>query len=144
MSNSVGQEEKLIEQLLKEKISSVRHNDERLPTSWDNHLGYLLSTALANYELERLGGVTFANEEFQSSIKSYVPEGHTFKALPIQFTHFDTERMLHHLYQNKIGKDIILARGDQLRHAIRVKIVCYPENVCAIWVMIATRFRSIN
>jgi centrosomal protein CEP76 len=76
----------------------VRHNDEHLTTSWDNHLGYLLSTALVNYELERLGGVTFANDEFQSSIKSYVPERHTFKALPIQFTHFDTERMIHHLY----------------------------------------------
>jgi hypothetical protein len=29
------------------------------------------------------GGQTFANEEFQASIKNYVPEGHTFKAFPI-------------------------------------------------------------
>ena len=64
IQNHTAQEEKLIEQLLKEKISSVRHNDEHLATSWDNHLGYLLSTALVNYELERLGGVTFANDEF--------------------------------------------------------------------------------
>lgn len=65
LANSVASEEKLVEQLLKEKISSVRHNDEHLTTIWDNHMGYLLSTALVNYELERLGGVTFANEEFQ-------------------------------------------------------------------------------
>ena len=30
-------------------------------------------------------------------IKNYVPEGHTFKAFPIQFTHFDTERMIYHI-----------------------------------------------
>ena len=37
-----------------------------------------------------------------------------------------------------------MARGDQLKHAIRVKIVVYPENVCAIWVMIAARYRNIH
>jgi hypothetical protein len=56
--------------------------------------------------------VTFASEEFQSSIKNYVPDGHTFKALPVQFTHLDTERMIHHIYQNKIGKEVMLAKGD--------------------------------
>lgn len=80
---NIGMEEKTIENILKEKIGSVRMNDEHLGTSWDNHLGYLLQTALLNYELERIGGVTFANEEFQASIKNYVPEGHTFKALPV-------------------------------------------------------------
>lgn len=80
---NIANEEKLIEQILKEKLGSIRMNDEHLSTSWDNHLGYLLSTALVNYEYERVGGVTFANEEFQSSIKNYVPESHTFKALPV-------------------------------------------------------------
>lgn len=61
---NVGKEEKLIENILKEKIGSVRMNDEHISTSWDNHLAYLLSTALLNYELERIGGVSFANEEF--------------------------------------------------------------------------------
>jgi hypothetical protein len=84
------------------------------------------------------------NEEFQAAVKNHVPEGHTFKALPVQFTHFDTEKMLHHLYNsNKIGKEVLLARGDQVKHAVRVKIVQYPENVCAVWVMVAARFRSI-
>jgi hypothetical protein len=46
-------------------------------------MGYLLSTALANYEYERIGGGSFAAEEFQHGIKNYVPEGHTFKAFPI-------------------------------------------------------------
>lgn len=141
---NIASEEKLLESILKEKIGSIRMNDEHLSTTWDNHLSYLLSTALINYEFERVGGVTFSNEEFQSSIKNYVPEGHTFKAFPVQFTHFDTERMIHHIYTNKVGSEIIMARGDQLRHSIRVKIVAYPENVSAIWVMVAVRYRSIH
>ena len=43
-------------------------------------------------------GQTFANEEFQASIKNYVPEGHSFKAFPIQFKHTDTELMIHHVF----------------------------------------------
>jgi hypothetical protein len=54
MSN-VAAEEKMIEGLLREKISSIRQNDEHVSTSWDNQLGYLLSTALINYEFERIG-----------------------------------------------------------------------------------------
>ena len=99
---------------------------------------------MANYEFERVSGQTFANEEFQAAVKNHVPEGHTFKALPVQFTHFDTERMMHHIYNNKVGKEILTARGDQMKHAIRVKIVVYPENVSAVWVMLAARYRSTS
>lgn len=62
---SPAKEEKIIEDILKEKIASIRKNDESLATTFDSHLGYLLSTALANYEFERVsGGVTFGNDEF--------------------------------------------------------------------------------
>lgn len=136
---SVPDEEKTLEKILRDKIAGIRKNDGgNLNTSWDNQLSYLLQTALSNYEFERiskfyfnrfnslfmLGGSTFANEEFQASIKNHVPEGHTFKAFPIQFTHFDTERMIHHIYSNKVGKEIMMVRGsDQVKHAIRVKVV---------------------
>jgi centrosomal protein CEP76 len=52
--------------------------------------------------------------------------------------------MIHHIFQNKIGQEIMMTRGDSIKHAIRVKIVTYPENVCAIWVMFAVRYRSIH
>ena len=81
--SNIPNEEKLLESVLKDKVSAIRRNDENLSTSWDNHLSYLLSTALINYENERLGGSTFANEEFQSGIKNYVPENHAFKAFPV-------------------------------------------------------------
>lgn len=143
---SVAQEEKALEQVLRDKIAGVRRNDGgNLNTTWDNQLSYLLQTALSNYEFERVSGQTFANEEFQASIKNFVPEGHTFKAFPIQFSHFDSERMVYHLYNNKVGKDILLAKGsDQVKHALRVKVVPYPENVFAVWVILAVRYRAIK
>lgn len=80
---NIGDEEKLIEEVLKEKIGAVRRNEHHMSTQWDSQMSYLLSTALANYEFERIGGGSFAGEEFQHGIKNYVPEGHTFKAFPI-------------------------------------------------------------
>ena len=53
--------------------------------------------------------------------------------------------MLHHVFQNKVGKEIVMLRGsDQVRHAIRVKIVVYPENIVAVWLILAVRFRSVK
>ena len=97
---------------------------------------------MSSYELERVAGVSYANDEFQQSVKNHVPEGHTFKAFPVQFAHFDTDRMIHHFFNNKVGKDVLLARGEAIKHAVRVKIVPYPENVFAVWVMIAARFKQ--
>lgn len=85
--------------------------------------------------------MTIANLEFQQAVKNHVPEGHVFKALPVQFTHMDPEKIMHHLYNHKVGKEVLTCRGDQVRHALRVKIVPYPENVCAVWVMFAVRHR---
>mmetsp|Transcript_4441 Transcript_4441/g.7571 ORF Transcript_4441/g.7571 Transcript_4441/m.7571 type:complete len:168 (-) Transcript_4441:47-550(-) len=143
---NVGEEEKTLERILRDKVAGIRTNDGgNLKTTWDNQLSYLLQTALSNYEFERVSGQTFANEEFQASIKNYLPENHTFKAFPIQFTHYDTERMIYNIYNNKVGKEILLLRGsDQVKHALRVKVIVYPENVSAVWVILAVRFRSVK
>lgn len=105
---------------------------------------YMLSPALYNYELERLASLTFASNEFKSSIKNYVPEGHTFKAFPIQFNHFDVNKMVLALFKNKVAFEIITARGDSMHHGVRVKIVPYPENICAVWVIVAIRYKAID
>ena len=61
---NVPEEEKLLESILKGKIGSLRRNEHNLNTNWDAQLSYLLSTALANYEFERIGGGNFATVEF--------------------------------------------------------------------------------
>lgn len=99
IGQNVAEDEKNLERVLRDKIAGIRKNDGgNLATQWDSQLSYLLQTALANYEFERISGQTFANEEFQASIKNYVPEGHSFKAFPIQFKHTDSELMIHHIF----------------------------------------------
>ncbi len=84
----------------------------------------------------------FGNEEFAAAVKHIVPEGHTFKAFPIEFKHLNPERMFFELKKNKTAGEIIAARGDMVRHGIRVKVVVFPEEKAAAWVMVAVRFRS--
>ena len=38
----------------------------------------------------------------------------------------------------------MLKGSDQVRHALRVKVVVYPENISAVWVIIAARYRSVR
>lgn len=66
--------------------------DIGLATVWDDHLSYLLSSALAAYELERCTGMSCGNEEFQDAVRRAVPDGHTFKGFPIQFLHRNARR----------------------------------------------------
>lgn len=66
--------------------------DLELATVWDDHLSYLLSSALCAYELERCTGVSCGNEEFQDAVRRAVPDGHTFKGFPIHFLHRNARR----------------------------------------------------
>ena len=56
-----------------------------------------------NYEMERVGGVTFGNEEFQGAVKRYIPRGHTFKAFPIQFNHKNAYHMMLKIKNAPVG-----------------------------------------
>ena len=47
------------------------------------------------------------------------------------------------VFRSPICVDIIGCRGDHVRHALRVKCYPYPEDVCAVWVMFAVKYRSI-
>lgn len=135
-------EELKIETELKGQVSAYRERLEFL-THWDEDLSYVLTPALVNYELDRIGSVTFGNEEFQQSIKRIIPEGHTFKAFPTQFLHLRTNEMMTSITKAAVAQDILQTRGDQVRFAIRVKLVAYPEERCAVWVMLAVRYRSV-
>ena len=55
----------------------------------DMILASILTTALINYETERVMGVTFCQDEFENAIKNYILPKHTFKAFPIQLTSLD-------------------------------------------------------
>ena len=97
--------------------------------------------ALCAYEMERLTGAAFGNDEFQDSIKRNVPEGHTFRGYPIVVNDSSPANVLGVFRRAQIATDILRTRGDAVRFALRVKVFVFPENVKAIWVMLACKFK---
>ncbi|XP_055768238.1 centrosomal protein of 76 kDa-like [Salvelinus fontinalis] len=122
----------------------VEHRkDLGLATVWDDHLSYVLSSALAAYELERCTGTSCGNEEFQDAVRRAVPDGHTFKGFPIHFLHRNARRAFATCLRSPFCDEIVCCRGDHVRLAVRVRVFAYPESACAVWVMFACKYRSV-
>uniref|UniRef100_A0A8C7I003 Centrosomal protein of 76 kDa n=1 Tax=Oncorhynchus kisutch TaxID=8019 RepID=A0A8C7I003_ONCKI len=122
----------------------VEHRkDLGLATVWDDHLSYVLSSALAAYELERCMGTSCGNEEFQDAVRRAVPDGHTFKGFPIHFLHHNARRAFATCLRSPFCDEIVCCRGDHVRLAVRVRVFAYPESACAVWVMFACKYRSV-
>lgn len=117
--------------------------DFGLTTVWDEELSYLLNQALASYELERATGISAGNEEFQHAIRRAIPDGHTFKGFPIQFVHRNAKRAFSTCMRSQVCEEIVCCRGDHVRLGLRVRIFCYPESACAVWIMFACKYKSV-
>lgn len=124
-------------------LISEHRRDLELATVWDDHLCYLLSSALSAYELERCTGTSCGNEEFQDAVRRAVPDGHTFKGFPIHFLHRNARRAFATCLRSPFCKDIVSCRGDHVRLAVRVRVFTYPENTCAVWLMFACKYCSV-
>lgn len=124
-------------------LISEHRKDLELATAWDDHLSYLLSSALSAYELERCTGVSCGNEEFQDAVRRAVPDGHTFKGFPIHFLHRNARRAFATCLRSPFCQEIVCCRGDHVRLAVRVRVYSYPENACAVWLMFACKYRSV-
>lgn len=131
-----------LEQQLRVLVTEHRR-DMGLTTMWDDQLSYLLTPSLAAYETERTTGLTPGNEEFQDSIKHAVPDGHTFKGYPIQFSHRNARKAFATCLRSPVCEEIIHCRGDHVRLAVRVRVYPYPESACATWIMFACKYKSI-
>ncbi|XP_018412337.1 PREDICTED: centrosomal protein of 76 kDa isoform X1 [Nanorana parkeri] len=124
-------------------LVSEHRKDLGLATVWEDQLSYLLSPALAAYEMERCTGISAGNEEFQDAIQRAVPDGHTFKGFPIHFVHRNARRAFATCMRSPLCEEIIGCRGDQMRIAVRVRVFTYPESACAVWIMFACKYRSV-
>ncbi|XP_007062401.1 centrosomal protein of 76 kDa isoform X3 [Chelonia mydas] len=124
-------------------LVSEHRKDLGLTTVWDDQLSYLLSPALAAYELERATSISAGNEEFQDAIRRAVPDGHTFKGFPIHFVYRNARRAFSTCLRSPFCEEIICCRGDQVRLAVRVRVFTYPESACAVWIMFACKYRSV-
>lgn len=124
-------------------MDCLAKQDIGLSTVWDDQLAYLLTPALAAYELERSTGVTAGNHEFQQSIRRSIPDGHTFKGFPIQFIHSNARRIFASCLKSPVCTEIVTCRGDKVRLAVRVRIYPYPESTHAVWIMVACKYKSV-
>ncbi len=130
-----------LEKELKKHISLYR-KDIGLTTFWDENLSFILSPALSSYEYERVTGLSVGNEEFDQAIKLAIPDGHSFKAYPIQLASIDPNKAMQILLKSEICQEIIKSKGDQIKLAIRSKIFIYPESTIATWLILAVRLIS--
>jgi len=131
-----------IENSLRGLIAVERAEHYSLTTSWDDDLSFFLAPALTAYETERVTGTLFGNSDFQAVVKRHIPKGHSFKGYPTMFNHCNPERIMHAIRRSPIAKDILKIRADHTHFALRVKLVPFPENVVALWVMLCVRFRA--
>jgi centrosomal protein CEP76 len=126
------------------RLLTASHRQEiGLMTAWDDTLSYILSPALASYENERVTGLSVGNEEFDQAIKLAIPDGHSFKAFPIQFIHRNARRIFAACLKSSVCEEIVACRGDQIKLALRVKVFTYPDNAIAVWVMFACRYKMV-
>lgn len=138
----VFDEEERLEADLKSLLKKHR-TGRKLITRFDDELACVLSTALQSYEIGKLTGAAVSSDSFQAGVKNLVPDGHTFKAFPVQVNHKNPVSIFGLMQANPVGDEIINTIGDQIAFSIRVKIVQYPEDVVAVWAIIGTHFIEI-
>lgn len=120
----------------------VSHRDVLgVQTTFDEHLPYVFSQALQNYEEQKVKCQKVDFSLFQSCIKGIVGSGMTFKALPINVTSEDENKIMNVLLSCNAGTNIINAIGDNVKLGIRVKIFPYPESVRSVWIMFGVAYR---
>ncbi|XP_075252623.1 centrosomal protein of 76 kDa-like [Convolutriloba macropyga] len=114
-----------------------------LDSVFDAGLAYILQPALSSYEMERSLGVSVGSDEFQNAIRQYIPDGETFKGCPLQVDTVNAKRVFNRCMKSQSCEEIISCRGDSVRLAARVKVVAFPENAVAVWLMLACKYKSI-
>ena len=104
----------------------------------------LLQPALLAYEWDRAVGCSFGSADFQLSVKRSVRKGEVFKAYPTCFSHIHIPSLLTSLRRAKAFKDVILGGklGLGSRLAVRVRLVPYPHQLCALWIIVASCFQK--
>lgn len=85
---------------------------------------------------------TDESEFFESLVKQHVKRGEFFRAFPSCFNHVHAETILQSWKRSATAREIALIKHSlsHTRHAVRVKVVRYPENVLAVWIALAVCF----
>jgi centrosomal protein CEP76 len=149
--------ERALESKLQALLSEYRAEVGFPTTNWDSALSHVLAAALSSYESERVYGVCHGQEEFADAIKHSIPVEHAFAAVPFQFTTTQpalileamlaSTSLLHMLHEGPPRSQVALSAASvtglpgsgtaPARFAMRVKVCVYPEDVLAVWLIVA-------
>ena len=110
---------------------------------FDEDLNHLLSSVISKYEISVTMGIKYDKSSFSDCIKNHIPDNFVFKAFPIQFKHLNSVQMFNTMQENEVARMIVNSFGDQIRFGLRCKVVQYPEDVVAVWVIIAAYYIEI-
>ena len=135
-------EEEQIESEIKTLLKRYR-DAKKFFTRFNDNLACVLSTALQCYEMNKLTGSSINSETFQSGIRNMIPDGHVFKAFPIQLPHKNSVAAFETIRSNPVGEEIVNVIGDQINYSVRVRIVPFPEGIFATWIMLGVHYIEI-
>lgn len=141
-SVNIFEDEEKLEADIKTLLKKYR-DERKLFTRFNDDLSCVLTSALQSYEVGRVTGSSVSSESFQAGIKNIIPDGHVFKAFPIQVNHKNPVGMFSLVTNNPVGEEILSMIGDQIAYGVRVKVVQYPEDVCAVWLIIGIQYIEI-
>jgi centrosomal protein CEP76 len=141
-----------IEHLLQSHITHFRDDHDLSEPIFDSSLSHILTSCLIHLESTKLFPPSLSAQpapatlDFQESVKRTIPLGHTFKGFPCLFGDgcVDATKIWKGLVRVKHVLDILKTRGDTVRFGVRVVVVGYAEDVAAVWVMVAVRFKALS
>jgi centrosomal protein CEP76 len=147
LSNSMTNEQcTILEEMLEVKlIACLEHLRKSKGCEIDENLSFYLTEIIAKEETKQTTQLladtgrtlTFVSD----TLKSYVPKGHSFKALPMEFRHQDASKILDSILKYGLGKEIIeLEDKENLKYGLRCKIYSYPEGRMAVWVVLGCTY----
>ena len=124
------------------KILSEQREGEGLRTSFDDSLSFAIAQALAAYEEQRVTGVAPELSLFHQCVKGKIGDGKTFKGVPLNTSHISARKILASFNGTPSGRELTTIVGEDLKFAIRAKVIVYPESVVSVWVMLAAYYRA--
>ena len=138
IQTSIKAQTEHLEEILKEKINEYRNDI----TKFDDSLSYKLLPAVTKCELEKVHNIKISEEEFEASMSLAVPPNHIFKAFSIQAEGIDVQKVFMELVKNKVTKEILNTKEDNIKFGIKTKITSYPENIYITWISIAVIYKE--
>ncbi|GLG93151.1 Uncharacterized protein GBIM_00636 [Gryllus bimaculatus] len=126
---------------LRARITEYRQNIG-VSTRWDIDLCHIIAPVLALYEMEHRMGLVLRKEEIDDLISKNIPDGFSFRALPMRVSLVDKKQVLGVCLRNAVMESIVTCSEMGCKLALRVHTYVYPENILSIWLIVANKFRS--